>query len=271
MLHPIALTIAGSDSGGGAGIQADLKTFSALGVYGASVITAITAQNTRTVASVEPISRGMVAAQIDAVLGDLDVRAIKIGMLGGADIIETVAERLRVLAQTRPVPVVLDPVMVAKSGDALLPDDAVVALRERLLSLATVLTPNLPEAARLLDCAPATTLGEMADQGRALQMMGPQYVLMKGGHLAGDTCTDLLIGPETRVLSAPRCATRNTHGTGCSLSSAIAAGLAQGLTVAAAITRAHEWLQGAIGAADDLSIGFGHGPVHHFYALWGRA
>lgn len=270
MSYPIALSIAGSDSGGGAGIQADLKSFSALGVYGASVITAVTAQNTRTVVAVEAVSPAMVAAQIDAVFGDLDLRAIKIGMVGGSEVIGAVADRLRTYLETHPVPVVLDPVMVAKSGDALLPDEAVAALIENLVPLATVLTPNLPEAARLLGRAPAQTTDEMQDQGRALAALGARHVLMKGGHAVGETCTDLLVGPEPLTLSAPRQKTCNTHGTGCSLSSAIAAGLAQGMSVPEAVTRAHRWLQGAIAAADDLSVGLGHGPVHHFHAFWGQ-
>ncbi len=268
--YPIALTIAGSDSGGGAGIQADLKSFSALGVYGASVITAITAQNTRTVSAVQPVGPAMVAAQFDAIFGDLEVRAIKIGMLGGVDVITTVAQRLRAVLADNPIPVVLDPVMVAKSGDALLPDDAVAALRDQLLPLATLLTPNLPEAARLLDRAPAETPDQMAAQGQALRALGAANVLMKGGHAAGQTCTDLLIGPQSLTLTAPRQPTRNTHGTGCSMSSAIAAGLAQGLDLPQAVTRAHDWLQGAIAAADRLSVGLGHGPVHHFHAIWGQ-
>lgn len=270
MSYPIALTIAGSDSGGGAGIQADLKSFSALGVYGASVITAITAQNTRTVAAIQEVTPAMVAAQIDAVFGDLDIRAVKIGMLGGVDVITTVVGRLRQFRQTQDFPIVLDPVMVAKSGDALLPDDAVAALQEQLLPLATVLTPNLPEAARLLQAAPAESLEEMRQQGHALRTFGPAQVLMKGGHADAETCTDLLIGPDPLTLSAPRQPTRNTHGTGCSLSSGIAAGLAQGLSVPQAVTRAHGWLQGAIARADALDVGLGHGPVHHFHALWDR-
>ncbi|MTH78327.1 bifunctional hydroxymethylpyrimidine kinase/phosphomethylpyrimidine kinase [Paracoccus aestuariivivens] len=271
MSHPIALTIAGSDSGGGAGIQADLKSFSAMEVYGASVITAITAQNTRTVAAVESVSPAMVAAQIDAVFGDLDVRAVKIGMVGGPDVITTVAERLEAHLRTNAVPVVLDPVMVAKSGDALLPDLAVTALRDRLIPLATVLTPNLPEAARLLECAPAETPEQLAEQGEALRALGATYVLMKGGHASGEVCTDLLIGPTPLTLSVARQITRNTHGTGCSLSSAIAAGLASGQTVTEAVTNAHRWLQGAIAAADELAVGLGHGPVHHFHELWGKS
>lgn len=264
-MTPIALTIAGSDSGGGAGIQADLKAFSALGVYGASVITALTAQNTQAVTMVEPASPAMVAAQIAAVFDDLDIRAIKLGMLGGAEAIRTVAAGL----QGRGVPIVLDPVMVAKSGDALLPDDAVTTLRDVLLPMATLLTPNLPEAARLLDCVPATTEAEMESQGRALIALGAQAVLMKGGHAAGETCTDLLItATGTHSLTAPRLATRNTHGTGCTLSAAIAAGLAQGMELTQSVTRAHAYLQGAIAAADSLNVGHGHGPVHHFHAVW---
>lgn len=270
MSHPIALTIAGSDSGGGAGIQADLKSFSALGVYGASVITAITAQNTRTVAAVEAVSPAMVGAQIDAVMGDLDVRAIKIGMVGGPEVIRVVADRLAAMVADQPLPVVLDPVMIAKAGNALLPDEAVAVLRDRLLPLATVLTPNLPEAARLLGVAPARNPDEMRQQGEALRTLGPAHVLMKGGHGAGETCTDLLIGSEPLELTAARRATRNTHGTGCSLSAAIAAGLADGQSVAQAVQAAHLWLQGAIAAADDLSVGLGFGPVHHFHAIWGR-
>ena len=267
---PIALTIAGSDSGGGAGIQADLKSFSALGVYGASVITAITAQNTRAVLAVEMVSPAMVAAQIDAVFDDLKVRAVKIGMVGGVDVITTTATHLRRALAKNPVPVVLDPVMVAKSGDALLQDEAVAALREQLLPLATLLTPNLPEAARLLVREPARNPSEMAEQGQALRALGAANVLMKGGHAAGDICTDLLISAQPLTLTAHRRQTRNTHGTGCSLSSAIAAGLAQGMDVAQAVSRAHLWLQGAIAAADDLSVGSGHGPVHHFHNIWGR-
>ena len=265
----IALTIAGSDSGGGAGIQADLKTFSALGVYGASAITAITAQNTRGVAAVEEVSPAVVAAQIDAVLDDLDVRAIKIGMLFSAAIVRAVAERL-----TGEVPVVLDPVMVAKSGDALLQPEAVAALVEALLPRATLLTPNLPEAARLLGAEPARGTGEMARQGEALIARGAGAVLMKGGHGEDATCTDVLVmpGAEPVLLSAERLATQNTHGTGCTLSAAVAAGLARGLDLDSAVRGAHGYLNAALGAADRLSVGRGHGPVHHFHAstAWAR-
>ena len=264
-MTPIALTIAGSDSGGGAGIQADLKTFSALGVYGASVITALTAQNTRTVAMVHPASPAMIAAQMAAVFDDLAVRAVKLGMLGGPEAIATVADGLR----GRPLPIVLDPVMVAKSGDRLLPADALEALRSRLLPLATLLTPNLPEAADLLGTTPAADEAAMQDQAHALRALGAGAVLMKGGHADGPTCVDLLVTRHgTTRLTAPRLTTRNTHGTGCTLSAAIAAGLAQGLALEPAVLRAHTYLQGALAAADALQVGHGHGPVHHFHAVW---
>lgn len=266
MTTPIALTIAGSDSGGGAGIQADLKAMSALGVYGASVITAVTAQNTKAVTAVEGISLEVIAAQIAAVLDDLEVGAIKIGMLATPDIIQTVAQAL----QGYEGPIVLDPVMVAKSGDALLQDDAVATLRDVLLPRATILTPNLPEAARLLTRADAKSRADMIDQGQALAALGPAAVLMKGGHGTEAVCTDLLLDTETVLaeLTAPRIQTRNTHGTGCTLSSSIAAGLAKGMSVVEAVTVAHSYLQGAIRAADTLTIGSGHGPVHHFHEVW---
>ena len=264
---PIALTIAGSDSGGGAGIQADLKTFSALGAYGASVITAITAQNTRAVTAVHPVPTDIVAAQLDAVFDDLAVAAVKIGMLGGPEIIAAVAEGLA----PRGVPLVLDPVMVAKSGAMLLPDAAVAALRARLLPLADLVTPNLPEAARLLEAAVARSEQEAEAQGRALLALGARAVLMKGGHATGPVCVDLLVTADgTLRLEAPRLATRNTHGTGCTLSSAIAVALAKGAALPDAVTAAHRYLQGALAAADSLRVGSGHGPVHHFPELWSR-
>jgi hydroxymethylpyrimidine/phosphomethylpyrimidine kinase len=260
-----ALTIAGSDSGGGAGIQADLKTFSAFGVYGASVITAITAQNTRGVIAVEEVSAAMVAAQLDAVLGDIGFGAIKVGMLFSPEIVQAVAARLRAVA----VPVVLDPVMVAKSGDALLQPPAVAALTAELLPLAALLTPNLPEAARLLGTDEAATLDDAADQARRLLDLGPAAVLMKGGHRVDEVCTDLLVTADRVVrLSAPRLATEHTHGTGCTLSAAIAAGLARGKALEEAVAAAHGWLHAAIRAGADLGIGGGRGPVHHFHELW---
>lgn len=260
-----ALTIAGSDSGGGAGIQADLKTFSALGVYGASVVTAITAQNTLAVTAVEPVSPGLVAAQMEAVFDDLAIAAVKVGMLGETGTIAAVAASLA----GRQVPVVLDPVMVAKSGDALLADSAVDALRDRMLPLSTLLTPNLPEAARLLGSAPAMDETAMAAQGKALLALGPEAVLIKGGHAKGPVCVDLLVTADgASRFTAPRQATQNTHGTGCTLSAAVAAELARGRPLADAVAAAHAYLQGAIAAADTLHAGRGHGPVHHFYALW---
>ncbi len=262
---PIALSIAGSDSGGGAGIQADLKAFSALGVYGATVITAVTAQNTRAVTRVEAVSPAMIAAQIAAVFDDLAVRAVKLGMLGGPEAIATVAQALGNTA----VPVVLDPVMVAKSGDRLLPSDALDALRVQLVPRATLLTPNLPEAADLLGCAVADDEAEMIRQAHALRALGAQAVLMKGGHAAGPACVDLLVtAAGVSRFCAPRIATRHTHGTGCTLSAAIAAGLAHGLALEAAVGRAHGYLQGAIAAAGALQVGTGHGPVHHFHKVW---
>ena len=261
----IALTIAGSDSGGGAGIPADLKSFSALGVYGASVITAVTAQNTKTVAAVHVIPAPMVEAQIKAVLEDLDVRAIKIGMLATSEIIASVAEALAEFKGK----IVLDPVMVAKSGDALLNESAVSALLQHLVPRATLLTPNLPEAAKLLGASPATSLDEMIQQGLALCAKGAAAVLMKGGHGQGESCVDLLVTPQNHWrFEAPRIATRNTHGTGCSLSSATTAELAKGKPLHEAVARAHGWLHEAIKRADGLRVGHGHGPVHHFHEWW---
>ena len=261
----IALTIAGSDSGGGAGIQADLKAFSALGAYGASVITAITAQNTQAVTAVQEVATDVIAAQINAVLDDLAVNAIKIGMLSSPEIIATVTTCLKDFDG----PIVLDPVMVAKSGDALLQPEAASTLIADLLPIATVLTPNLPEAARLSGQPDAITTDQMLAQGTALLDLGPKAVLMKGGHASGSICTDFLITKDSVVeLTAPRSATGNTHGTGCTLSSSIAAGLAKGQNLESSVRNAHSYLQGAIAQADTLNIGSGHGPVHHFYQVW---
>jgi hydroxymethylpyrimidine/phosphomethylpyrimidine kinase len=260
----IALTIAGSDSGGGAGIQADLKTFSALGVYGASVITALTAQNTLGVTGVFPVPASFVAAQLDAVLADLDVAAIKIGMVADITVIETLAARLDGIA----IPVVLDPVMVAASGHRLVPEAAVEALRDTLFRVATIVTPNLPEAAVLLGTRPAVTVDEMEEQTATLASRGPA-VLLKGGHLEGAESVDILrIGDVAERFAASRVATRHTHGTGCTLSSAIAAHLARGATLRDAVAAAKAYVTAAIGAADMLAVGRGHGPVHHFHALW---
>ncbi len=260
-----ALTIAGSDSGGGAGIQADLKSFSAMGVFGCSVVTAITAQNTVDVTAVHPVPDEVIAAQIDAVLSDIRVDAIKIGMLGSPSLIRTVAEAL----QGFDGPIVLDPVMIAKSGVRLLPDDATASLIETLVPRADVLTPNLPEAAQLLSDGEAATDEAMQDQGARLRDLGARAVLVKGGHGSDAICTDWLIaGGAPVALRAARVDTRNTHGTGCSYSSAIAAGLAKGQSLRDAVGDAHTWLHQAIAKADDLNIGHGHGPVHHFHRMW---
>lgn len=266
MTTPIAVTIAGSDSSGGAGIQADLKTFSALGVYGASVIAALTAQNTKGVTAIHDVPPEFVAAQIDAVFSDLAVNAVKIGMLSQAPVIETVADGLERWHQTN---VVLDPVMVAASGDRLLNPDATAVLKRALIPRALVVTPNLPEAAALLDAPTAQTEVEMQAQGQKLLALGCRAVLIKGGHASGAESVDFLI-EETSVtrFASERIATANTHGTGCTLSSAIAAGLAKGLDLATAVREAKAYVTAAIAASDRLAIGKGHGPVHHFHQWW---
>jgi hydroxymethylpyrimidine/phosphomethylpyrimidine kinase len=267
MTHtPIAVTIAGSDSGGGAGIQADLKAFSALGVYGASVITALTAQNTREVRAIHDVPAGFIADQIDAVFEDIDVDAVKIGMLSQPEVIRTVADGLRRHGVSR---VVLDPVMVAKSGDKLLADAAVETLREVLLPMASLITPNLPEAAVLLGREEAAVAADPEAACRALIELGAKAVLLKGGHGTGKESTDWLYGDGVRrSYSAARIDTRNTHGTGCTLSSAITAGLAKELGVEDSVKIAKDYIDAAIRAADGLEVGHGHGPVHHFHALW---
>jgi hydroxymethylpyrimidine/phosphomethylpyrimidine kinase len=262
----IALTIAGSDSSGGAGIQADIKTFSALGVYGASVITALTAQNTKGVDDIMVVPPEFVLAQMRSVMSDLAVNAIKIGMLGSAGVIDAVVEGL---SEFPGVPVVLDPVMVATSGDPLLDDDAVDTLREKLIPLATLITPNLKEAALLL--------GEPEDrrekwmEGRACRLLdlGLRAVLLKGGDSDGDTALDILVDAGgVQRLEGPRVTTKNTHGTGCTLSSAIAAELAKGVPLDRAMKNAKVYVTAAIMAADELEIGKGRGPVHHFHEWW---
>ena len=266
MTTPVALTIAGSDSSGGAGIQADLKTFAALGVYGASAITALTAQNTRGVTGIHRVPPDFVTAQIDAVFTDLEVGAVKIGMAAELGIVEAIAAALE---RWQPAHVVLDPVMVATSGDRLLSPDAIAALRDRLIPRATVITPNLPEAAALLDEAIATDEAAIAGQGRRLLGMGCPAVLIKGGHGQGAESTDYLVDRDgITPLPAPRIATANTHGTGCSLSSAIAAGLAKGEDMAGAVRNAKAFISAAIAAADRFSVGHGHGPVHHFHRFY---
>ncbi len=269
MTPPIALTIAGSDSSGGAGIQADLKTFSALGVYGASVITSITAQNTQGVRAIHLVPADMIVAQIDAVFSDLDVRAVKIGMIGDAQRIDATADAL---AARPDLPrVVLDPVMVAASGDMLLEAGAEETLKTVLLPLADLLTPNLQEAALLLGRDIAESEEQMRDQAAALHALGPKAVLIKGGHGTGDESVDILFdGARFMRFTALRIDTRNLHGTGCSLSSAVAAGLALGRNLDDAVREAKTWLTDAIAHADQLNIGHGAGPVHHFFAMWRR-
>jgi hydroxymethylpyrimidine/phosphomethylpyrimidine kinase len=266
MTTPIALTIAGSDSSGGAGIQADLKTFSALGVYGASVIAALTAQNTKGVTAIHEVPPAFVAAQMDAVLSDLAVGAVKIGMLGNADVIAAVATGLRRHKQTN---VVLDPVMASTSGRRLLAPDAVKALRTQLLPRALVITPNLPEAAALLDAPEAADENEMLRQAGRLIALRANAVLMKGGHAGGAESIDLLVTATASIrFVGERIQTRNTHGTGCTLSAAIAAGLAKGRGLTEAVRDAKEYITSAIAAADRLAVGNGPGPVHHFYKWW---
>lgn len=264
----IALTIAGSDSGGGAGIQADLKAMSALGTYGASVITALTAQNTSEVRAIHDVPANFIASQIDTVLDDLEVGAIKIGMLSQVEVIEIIADRLR--QRAKDIPIILDPVMVAKSGDNLLQRNAVEALKSELLPLATLITPNLPEAGVLLGQAAPENEHEMSLAGDNLLSLNCQAVLMKGGHLEGDECLDLLLqnGTPSIAYKSARIHTKNTHGTGCTLSAAIAALIAQGCDLQSAVKGAHGYLEKAIKGADDLSIGKGHGPVNHFHAFW---
>ena len=238
-----ALTIAGSDSGGGAGIQADLKTFAAHGVYGCSAITAVTAQNTLGVLQWQALPADLVTAQIEAIAGDIGADAVKVGMLANAAIVEAVAAAIADLELPQ-----VDPVMVAKGGDRLLLEDAIAAMRTELLPRAHMITPNVPEA-QVLAQMPIRTLGEMRQAARAILELGPRVVMVKGGHLDGPESVDIV--------------TRNTHGTGCTLSSAIAANLALGLDDRTAIQRARQYLDGAMRHAPD--IGHGHGPLQHFW------
>lgn len=262
----IALSIAGTDPTSGAGIQADLKTMSALEVFGATVVTALVAQNTRGVQAVQEVPTGFIRKQMDSVFSDLSVDAVKIGMLGLPEVIETVAEGLEAHGARN---IVLDPVMVAKSGDPLLRPEAVAALRDVLLPKAMVITPNLPEAAKLLDVEPAGDEATMRAQAESLLKLGPRAVFIKGGHGKGQESVDLLVSEKGAVrLAAPRIATRNTHGTGCTLSSAIAAGLAKGRDLESAVREAKDYLTEALAAADSLRIGGGQGPVHHFVKFW---
>lgn len=265
---PVALTIAGSDSGGGAGIQADLKTFSALGVFGTSALTALTAQNTLGVSAVHAPPPDFVAAQIAAVLTDFRVGAAKTGMLHSAEIITAVAEAL---AEAPDLPLVVDPVMIATSGDPLIRPEAVMVMVKKLFPRAALVTPNLAEAAALTHAPIAQDLDAMQRQGEAIRAMGARAVLMKSGHAEGAEAIDLLVSEEgTRLFSAPRVETRHTHGTGCTLSAAIAAGLARGQPMEEAIGEAKAYLTAALVAGRELGLGHGNGPVHHFHALRAR-
>lgn len=263
---PNLLSIAGSDPSGGAGIQADLKTFSALGCYGMAAITALTAQNTQGVTGVHVPDASFIAQQIDMIFADVRVDAVKIGMLGSPEIVHAVADAL---TRHKPSHLVLDPVLVATSGHSLGAPGVVEAMREKLFPLASVITPNLPEAARLAGVdMPADEAG-LEHLARLLAGQGARAVLVKGGHLSGATAEDVLFeGGQVSRFSAPRVNTKNTHGTGCTLSSAIAAHLAKGLPLAQAVQASKDYLTQALRAADALEVGQGHGPVHHFTGLW---
>ena len=262
---PIALTIAGSDPSGGAGIQADLKTFSMLGVYGATVITALTAQNTLGVSGVLAIPPDFIAAQFRSVISDLDVSAIKTGMLSDVATVEIVAS---LLSEVSSVPVVVDPVMVATSGDVLLAPEAIDVLRRVLIPRAALITPNVPEAAKLLDKPLAETETDMQAQAEALMKFGCGAVLVKGGHARGSVAVDVFFdGTMRHVLRRPRIETANTHGTGCTLSAAIAANLAQGRSMRDAVDAAKLFVWNALSSGAALAIGGGNGPVDHLFAL----
>jgi hydroxymethylpyrimidine/phosphomethylpyrimidine kinase len=263
---PNVLTIAGSDPSGGAGIQADLKTFSALGAYGTSVITALTAQNTQGVSGVHPVPAEFIAAQLETLLDDVRIDAVKIGMVASREVAEVIHVAL---TRRRPRWVVLDPVMVAKSGDILVDDAGIRAVREVLVPLADLVTPNLPEAAVLLDAPVPGDRDGMLALAPALRALGAGATLLKGGHLAGEECPDLLTTAEaTHWIEGARVDTANLHGTGCTLSSAIAARLALGEALPAAVAGAKQWLGAALAASRRLDVGQGRGPVHHFHAWW---
>lgn len=274
MTAAVALTVAGSDPSGGAGIQADLKTFSALGTYGTAVLTALTAQNTRGVTGVHAVPAGFVGEQLRTLLADVTVHATKLGMLGSAAVVREVAA---VLADRPSGPVVCDPVMVATSGDRLIDEDAVDAVRTALLPVADLITPNVPEAAALLGVAAAQTVDELALQAAALLELGPGAVLLKGGHLGGDESVDVLVTPAGVVHTRrPRVDTPATHGTGCTLSSGIAALTARvrladpgaPLDWAPLVEGARDHLHAALAEGAALGVGHGHGPVHHFAGWW---
>lgn len=264
---PNVLSIAGVDPSGGAGVLADIKTFSALGAYGTAVLTALTAQNTRAVTGIEPVSPAFVCAQLDTLLDDVRIDAIKVGMLANAEVARAVAERL----ERSRVALVVDPVMVAKSGDRLLDERAIETLRRHVLPLATLITPNLPEAGVLLGRPAPASPAEMGEAAAALAVMGPRHVLIKGGHLGGDDSPDVWFdGQRSIELPAPRVRTQNTHGTGCTLSAAITALLPQRPSIESAIRDAKTFVTNALRASHALSVGSGHGPLHHFHSLWDK-
>ena len=270
MTAAVALTVAGSDPSGGAGIQADLKTFSALGVYGTAVLTALTAQNTRGVTGVHPVPAAFVGEQIATLLDDVTVHAAKTGMLGTAGVVREVAAGLAARAAG---PLVVDPVMVATSGDRLVDDDAIAAVRDVLLPVADLVTPNVPEAAALLGVAPATSVDELAAHAERLLELGPGAVLAKGGHLGGAESVDVLATADGVVVTRrPRVDTTATHGTGCTLSSAIAALTARGVGGPGrwepVVEQARDSLQRMLEGGAALGVGSGHGPVHHFAGIW---
>ena len=267
---PNTLTIAGMDPSGGAGILADIKAMSALGAYGCAVVAALTAQNTQAVTEISPVNPQFVRAQIDTLFADVDIHAVKLGMLGQTGVIEVVADRL---GHFKPAHLVLDPVMVSKSGDLLLEQKAIGALREQLLPLATIITPNLPEAGVLLEMRSVETVREMRRVAERLRNLmthsGHRWVLVKGGHLPGNDTIDVLHDGDKMIeLPGHRIRTRNTHGTGCTLSAAITALLPQLQDVPEVTNQAKAYLVQAIAQADALKVGHGHGPVHHFHALW---
>jgi hydroxymethylpyrimidine kinase/phosphomethylpyrimidine kinase len=260
-----ALTIAGSDSGGGAGIQADLKAFSALGVYGSSIITALTAQNTKEVRGVFSVTPEFIRLQLAAVFDDIHISAVKTGMLGDSAVVAVVADFLK----KQDIQLVVDPVMISKSGNALLQPEAIQTLISELLPLATLITPNLPEASAMLSQPEPQNIDEMKTVAEGIHAMGVENVLLKGGPLVGGDCPDILFdGNEFTEYQSSRIDTQNTHGTGCTLASAITAHLAQGETVKDAVAKAKDYITAAIMHADELNVGTGHGPVNHFHALW---
>lgn len=264
---PNVLSVAGTDPSGGAGIHADIKAISANGAYAMAVVTGLVAQTTTGVTDAAPVDPGFVTTQLDTLAADVRIDAVKVGLLPSAAVAEAVAAALE---RWRLAPVVLDPVLVAKSGQPLADEETAAALRRSVLPVVDLVTPNLPEAASLLDEAPATSVGAMLAQARRLLDLGPRHVLLKGGHLPGDECTDVLVGRDGTFVTLPasRVPTTNDHGTGCTLSAAIAALRPQRPGWAEAVGDAKAYLTGALQAAAALDVGHGHGPVHHFWALW---